>query len=849
MIWRERVALVVLTTVAALFLYLHANPAVASSARGGEPSLILASSGEARIRLCAPTQAGRTLVFAVEELRKYVHQISGASLELEYGATACRPGALFISTAPLDDLSGSSDHDVYRIHVLPDRMEILGRSERAVLYGVYDLLERLGCRWLGPREESIPSLDEVGLPMVDATEVPSLRRRALELIAGITPAMVDWMAKVRLNGVWPEGYTPNEDMSPNLRGMADSAIEEIRLRGLDVLWGGHVLPLLFPESRYGKNHPEYFALIDGKRLGSETDSSARWQLCTSHPEVLSILSENVVHFLQNHPWIDVLFLWGNDTIRWCECENCRALEPDPDRVSPFGGLDRAATYCRMIRHVSEAVKKALPDRKIAFNHYYNLENTPTDKEGALLSSVLPDRWVISAFDDYHQCNRHPFSDNSCPCGKRIEPIARLWGPHYQDSIAWSYYFAWNFMMGLPISMARKIPDDFRFIRSVGATGIVDNVSLHPSSLYSYNNRLNYYVYAKAAWNPDQDADALRRDFIRHYHGPAAEPMERFWNLAEDSWTRFGQDPDFLPEDPRLADPNLIHGRTLDAMNVVTPQAPSHSIDPRFLIPNRRVYDQMTGHLEQAERLAANDKMASFRVGLIRAVISGWLPENKGSRRIVGFLNGGGNLQDYLYRGTEEIRCTVAGGGGKGDCFPLVPPGTEVLAGPGDAIEARVTVNSGIAEIGEPTYRSGPGLYQAQDESTPCGQPGASSVMFFIGNLETEDSGGRRVIVLISDGSYQTEILSSPDGVWEYGRIVPLRITELASPASGHSYAYEYQDHDRWIEVARRSFANKLAFAAPMHYWAGYERGAKARFPLIDWASILPGNTPSGLKTP
>jgi hypothetical protein len=811
------------------------------------PRLYLVNQGKPQASIILPASSAAPLPFAVKELQKYVEQMTSCRLEIRENPAGegSIPIFLWDTTSPdqaLDGVLGTSPKpiagtDSYLIKATEGALLIAGGCGRAVLFGVYDLLERLGCRWLGPGEDFLPKRETLEVSSLEISESPIMQWRALELIAGITPSMVDWMAKVRLNGVWPESYTPNADLTANTAAMKSCAIPEITERGLLVMWGGHVLPQLFPESKYGKDRPEYFALIHARRLDPNVEVSARWQLCTSNPEVTTILCENVIQFLRNHPWIEVLFLWGNDTTEWCECEACRALEPDPDKASPFGGLDRSASYCRMIRFVSDAVHKALPDRKIAFNHYYNLENLPVDQEGRILTSVLPEDRVISAFDDYHQCDRHPYSDPGCPRGKRIEPIARVWSPHYRDSVSWTYYFAWNFMMGLPVSMVHKIPEDFRFIRNLGANGVVDNVSLQPDSLYSYNNRLNFYTYARASWNPDLDVETLQKDFIHHYYGAAAEPMEQFWRLMEDSWTRFGLDPAFMPEDVRLADPTLLHGRILDAMNVVTPEAASGSIDPRFLIPNRKVYEEAAGFLLEAEQSAGDAQPYRFRIGILKALIETWLPDPNPRCRVRGFLNGGGSLSEYLYTGGDEIQCSVAGGGGgKGDCF-WPNPLRASLEQAGSSVEVEVKINLGIEAIGEPTYRSGPGLYQAQDTETPCGQEGAASAMFFIGNIDSETSGPRRVIVLISDGKFQTEILSSPDNAWSYGQYQTLHIDCLDASEGHYTCRYAYREGDQWREVGVHTFSRALPYAAPMHRWGGYDHGVHARFPLINWATL------------
>jgi len=729
------------------------------------------------------------------------------------------------------------DSDAFLLRAAEDTLVIAGGRGRAVLYGVYAFLERVGCRWFGPGEEYVPRLETLEIPAITASEAPAFEWRGLELIAGSNPAVVDWMGKARLNVAWPERYSPSDDLTVNDTLMESTAVPEMIERGMTIFWGGHILPILLSPERYA-GHPEFFARIKGKRLDPAAKPEDRSQPCTSNPEAMRILTENTIAFLRNHPWIDVLFVWGNDTVQWCECDSCRALEPDPSKPSAFGGSNRSATYCRMIKILNEGVRRALPGRRIAFNHYYNLESIPSDREGNVLTSVLPDGSVLSAVDAYRQCDRHAFSDPGCPKGKRIGPIARMWGPHYEDTISWSYYWSWNFMKGLPISMAHKIPQDFRLISSLGIRGVVDNVSLAPANLHWLNNRINFYIYGQAAWDPDVDVDAVLADFFKHYYGPAEEPMAAFWRLIERATTKFGADPAFMPETPTLAAPAVVHGWMMDI---------------NYLIPNRAVLDPATRLLRDAlshvttatgEPLKAEYTPYVFRLRALESAIATWGRDDR-AYAVFGFFNGGGQGSDHLYRsdGTIEgrISCTVVSGNNRGDCFWTKPLATEQLAHVGDHAQVDVRINIGPDVVGEPIYRSGPGLYHAHDQTSPCGATGAHSLMLFISNLDNDESGARQVIALECAGRFQTSVTSSADNAWDYGRDITLR-TDYVSDAEGrHTYRYSYDAGEGWVEVGRATFSVKLPFVAPMHKWGGAVGGTRTHYPVLDWAEFAKFN--------
>src|SRR4030095_12868785 len=96
--------------------------------------------------------------FAVQELQRYVKEISGATLPIVH-APSEKPGIVLV-TGPLErDRQRAEDpreEDHYRLKIDAKEVRIEGASPRAVLFGVYDILERLGCGWCVPGDEIVP---------------------------------------------------------------------------------------------------------------------------------------------------------------------------------------------------------------------------------------------------------------------------------------------------------------------------------------------------------------------------------------------------------------------------------------------------------------------------------------------------------------------------------------------------------------------------------------------------------------------------------------------------------------------------------------------------------------------
>ena len=67
-----------------------------------------------------------------------------------------------------------------------------------------------------------------------------------------------------------------------------------------------------------QQHPEYFALRDGKRSLS--------QLCIANPDVLKLTIESTKQFFRDNPDADIIGMGANDGRGFCECDKCKALD-------------------------------------------------------------------------------------------------------------------------------------------------------------------------------------------------------------------------------------------------------------------------------------------------------------------------------------------------------------------------------------------------------------------------------------------------------------------------------------------------------------------------------------------
>ena len=126
--------------------------------------------------------------YAVDDLRSYLQKITDLKLELAQGDAAGKFG-IFVGDVPAnDDLKpvvekGQLGREGFVLDISPQGVRIVGGSKFGTAYGVYELLERLGVRWLFPGEwgDVVPRAVTVSLPAGRFTDKPGfmIRRMAV----------------------------------------------------------------------------------------------------------------------------------------------------------------------------------------------------------------------------------------------------------------------------------------------------------------------------------------------------------------------------------------------------------------------------------------------------------------------------------------------------------------------------------------------------------------------------------------------------------------------------------------------------------------------------------------------
>ncbi len=378
-------------------------------------------------------------------------------------------------------------------------------GEAGTLYGVYRFLEDYaGMRWYMPGElgRVVQKRQNISVPETKVSFAPCFEYRYGRFCEFTDPRSIDsqfWYRRI--------GYGAPEPIPINHSW--------IRMR------------------RFRDSHPEYFALIDGKRaFDTEGMSQGGGNFCLSNEGLFREWVKLISDYFDNDPSAKLFPLCPNDGLdRICECDECQK------QLSPhLGERGEFSNYVwRFASRVADEVAKKHPG-KLVGSFAYEKYLTPPDFDGFSNNMAV----MI--------CYQR--QDLRISLKKReIHDICEKWSKKTKHLYFWTYpiYDYWPPYRGFPSFYADLIQDDMRFHKSIGAKGeFLESefrvnrqdaaVPFHHVAFPALAH-FNHYFRAKLLWNPELDLKAAIDEYDRLFYGPAAPVMRQFREIAGKCWSR------------------------------------------------------------------------------------------------------------------------------------------------------------------------------------------------------------------------------------------------------------------------------------------------------------------------
>ncbi|MBE6362332.1 MAG: DUF4838 domain-containing protein [Lentisphaerae bacterium] len=321
----------------------------------------------------------------------------------------------------------------------------------------------------------------------------------------------------------------------------------------------HAFEDLMPREVYGKEHPEYYALVSPEKWIGEPkpDKPTRlsdptmpgpWQLCTSNPDVRRIIAEKLAAAKSD----GIQSISPNDGYGFCECANCKAQDGlDAKRHGRYFALTNR--MYNFAEDIAKQVKKLNPKAKVGMFAYSFYDGVPDGKiefPGNMYLSYC--YMVYDAKDKAAEDEINNKILGLAASGAKV--IGReYWGTHYT--------------MEYPLSHSRKIDRNIKTLRKGNAAGIYGETGA------SFGPRAtDLYILAKLSWNPDLKREDILMDFcISAFGNDAAPVMFEMFEKIEDHVEKG------FAVDPYLACPNYkFYGNSYSKNNYVMARIFDHN---------------------------------------------------------------------------------------------------------------------------------------------------------------------------------------------------------------------------------------------------------------------------------
>ncbi len=448
---------------------------------------------------------------------------------------------------------------------LQNGLVLSGRTRVGTLYAVYELLSRLGVEWYGPgrAEEFTPKLQRISTPAISEYVEPAMEIRGFWIepgkVAGGDSAWIGkpynrgnsafyrWMGRNRLNYFWHK----------------ESRFAELKQRGVQLNCGGHdyYIKLLDPDAPYPYNYrdfagdegksadpykpsPEYRGDADSNGVLTYSEAHPEWygltkdhqrffprqrfgtNYCASKADGVAEFCKNVISMLKDGEWrnADIYDYWPLDAGNWCQCDDCRALGNDTDKL------------LHVLYQIRKAVKAAYQFKQLnrdvrVFSLAYAQTLTPPTKR---LPRDFDYAGTALFIYPIERCYNHSMFDTTCT--EVNVPLCQAIGNWfakdcpYKGKLYLGEYYNISRFRDLPLVFTTVMRLDIPRYYLLGIRGM--NYMHTRTSHLGVQTLLNY-EFAQQTRKPWVPVDTLVAGYFSHRYAGAAEEMQDYYEKIEE----------------------------------------------------------------------------------------------------------------------------------------------------------------------------------------------------------------------------------------------------------------------------------------------------------------------------
>ena len=437
--------------------------------------------------------ASATDIYASQRLKHYLDRITGKNIEIVTNNDSSEYEICVGATRRAEnDFSESADGS-YIITSTDKRIIINGAGNKGTINGVYAFLEKFcGCHWyetqviIAPENSTLTVPADIDIkytPFFEYTETDTASSRDIEFS----------LANGLIGGAYRD-FTAEQGAAVEYLGRFC-----------------HTMTTFFCKSEtYFDEHPEYFALRNGKRTPN--------QLCLTNEKVKDIVTAEVLELLESEhnpdADIQIVSLTQHDNFDYCMCDNCKAI--DDENGSQSG------TMITFVNEIARRVKEHGYDNVVFDTFAYQYTRKAPTK-------VVPREDVIVRLCSIECCFGHTLDDPKCEQNVDFMNDLRKWGKICNRIYIWDYVH--NYANTLCIfPNFGVLQRNVQIFYENNVKGLYEEGNYYIDNSDAEFAETRTYLLSKLMQNPYLDFDAEMNGYLGGVYGPGGRYIREFIDI-------------------------------------------------------------------------------------------------------------------------------------------------------------------------------------------------------------------------------------------------------------------------------------------------------------------------------
>ncbi len=455
------------------------------------PVTALASDGSFKVSeavIVISADASATDRYAADRLKYYLDKITGKDIGIVTDETA----EYFIRIGKTEDENFADGS--YTVVSDSKSIVINGTGNKGTINGVYAFLEKYcGCHWYETEVIVIP-------------EKPNL-----EIPSGINDSYTQFFEYTETDT--NSSRDPEFSLANGLVGAVYRSFTEEQGGGVGYIGQfAHTMTTVFCKSEtYFAEHPEYFALRNGKRTPN--------QLCLTNPDVIDVVTSEVLAKLEaeHNPKADIqiVSLTQHDNFDFCQCKNCKAIDE--------ANGSQSGTMITFVNEVARRVKASGNYDNVVFDTFaYQYTRKPP-------SQVRPREDVVVRLCSIECCFGHTLDDAGCELNADFMNDLKEWGKICNRIYIWDYVnnYAQTACIFPNFGVMQR---NVQIFSENNVKGIYEEGNYYIATCDAEFAEMRTYLLSKLMQNPYLDYSAEMNGYLNAVYGDGGVYIREFIDI-------------------------------------------------------------------------------------------------------------------------------------------------------------------------------------------------------------------------------------------------------------------------------------------------------------------------------